>query len=135
MTELFPERVLKRMSAADRKSVGQMTATEAVQRCEHRLEKQQQGIFASWCALHERAGELVYNWSRTDKRSTNRTGLPDFCVWSRGRCLFIELKAPGGRLSEEQELFRALLEAQGFTFVIARNAAGAIEAVKRHLFG
>lgn len=47
--------------------------------------------------------------------------------------LFLELKAPNGIVSDDQQIFRAAVVAQGYQHVIAYGAEAAIEAVKKYL--
>ena len=60
-----------------------------------------------------------------------RPGVPDVLLVGPGgllRCL--ELKASGGRLSEEQETFRSFCIARGVPFVVAFNIDQALVAFK-----
>jgi hypothetical protein len=60
--------------------------------------------------LRSRGWEFFHDRSR----SKNRPGIPDLIVWAPGgRTLQIELKAKGGRMSEEQKLFRLNLSRNG----------------------
>src|SRR5215469_1880336 len=55
-----------------------------------RLERAEQNTFATWLTLQESSGKLVFDWSRMDRRTTNRKGMPDFRVYARNRVLFGE---------------------------------------------
>jgi hypothetical protein len=122
------------MSPKDRKSIGQPTATEAIQRCEHRTSAANKPYSPTGSLFMSGRANLTFNWGKTHQKSSCRVGWHDFSIYRGGKCLLIELKAPGGRLTEEQISFRERLEAQGFDNCIARDAAQAIEASRHHLF-
>lgn len=46
-----------------------------------------------------------------------------------GRSLFIEVKTGGGVLSDEQEIFRAMVEKFGGIYVLARSVQDAVDGV------
>ena len=54
--------------------------------------------FAHWLKKHGYA----FLHQRTDRKTTTQIGDPDFCVARDGRVLFIEVKVPGGKMSEAQ---------------------------------
>lgn len=65
-----------------------------------------------------------------------RSGAPDvFAAIPRGDCagLFIEFKASGGKLSENQRLMLARLTKAGYGTLIAYSAADAISALRAYL--
>lgn len=47
-------------------------------------------------------------------------GVSDLCAVRDGQVLWVECKSPRGRLSPQQERFRADIEAHGGTYVVAR---------------
>ena len=111
LTGPVPENIWNLMSEEDRRLIAQgnvppkvrLTANEgAVARYVHRTERQEQNTLASWLGLQEERGILVYDWSRTDRRSTNRKGMPDFRVYRDGRVLLGEMKIEGAKLSPDQ---------------------------------
>lgn len=112
MTQVLPENILKCMSPADRKAIGQMTASEASAKSEAKSERDLQQQIISLLRLKG----IEPNVSRMDKRKTDRVGWPDvvFCVSQRpvsemgdsqvGRsfaCAW-EIKHGTGALSKEQ---------------------------------
>jgi VRR-NUC domain len=56
-----------------------------------------------------------------------RAGVPDTCWIKNGRAYFLEIKAPGGRLSEAQEQTLIALRASG---ALATHAHGLDEALR-----
>ena len=50
------------------------------------------------------------------------TGFPDLmCLCQGGRIVFVECKAPRGRLRPDQITFKRAVEARGFEYVVARS--------------
>lgn len=65
-----------------------------------------------------------------------KVGAPDlFLAVPNGKFhgLFLELKSPTGKLSQEQKHMHHLLAAQGYAVVVGRNLAELITAVKDYL--
>ena len=61
-----------------------------------------------------------------------RAGVPDLVLlFPGGKCAFIEIKAPQGRLSAAQKAFRSTAEEMGFSFLEAR----AVDEVERFIRG
>ena len=48
-------------------------------------------------------------------------GAPDLIALKNGQCVFIEVKAAGGRLSEKQAYIHELIKKQGFEVIVARS--------------
>lgn len=48
-------------------------------------------------------------------------GLPDRIAIKAGRTVYLEFKRPGGRLSSDQEIRRAEIEAAGATYLVVRQ--------------
>lgn len=132
--KVVPENILKWMSPEDQKLVGQMPATHATAKSLHRKELDEQREFAGWLGLHENAGDLTYDWSATHKPTTRRVGWPDFSIYRNGKSLFIEMKAEGGRQTDEQKLMGFRLESQGFDYLLCYSANEAIETVKKRIW-
>lgn len=68
--------------------------------------------------------------SRTDRKTTTEPGDPDFLVCKDGRCVFIEIKVPGGKMSETQIARRKELMATGNIVEIAYSLEDCIMAVE-----
>ena len=61
-------------------------------------------------------------------------GFADLMVLSGGRVLFLELKAPKGRLRPSQKAFRDAVQAQGFGWALVRSLDDALGALADHGF-
>lgn len=61
-------------------------------------------------------------------------GTPDLVVSLGAAVLYLELKAPKGRVSETQKAFRRQVEAEGGKYALCRSVAEVVEAV-RSMFG
>ena len=61
-------------------------------------------------------------------------GFADLMVICDGRILFLELKAPKGRLRPSQEAFRDAVQAQGFGWALVRSLDDALGALADHGF-
>src|ERR1700746_1167073 len=96
-------RMLELMRSEDRpKGRAGMTAAEGHERLIRRLERDEQALLVNWLSLREADGVLVYDWSRTDRRTTNRKGIPDFRIYCGPYALLGEMKIEDGRLSGDQ---------------------------------
>ncbi|MDE2107544.1 MAG: VRR-NUC domain-containing protein, partial [Patescibacteria group bacterium] len=63
----------------------------------------------------------VYVHSNPTKKATNRPGTPDFIIYaSNGHVLNVECKTAAGRLSKEQQKFRADIAKLGHVYHIVR---------------
>jgi hypothetical protein len=98
-----------------------------------KLEREEHQIFDSWLRLHG----FSFRHSRTDKATRETVGAPDFSVYEKpvpgkkfptGRCLCIEFKLPGGKLSKEQA---AWAERYGAVVHVLDSAQAAIALVCR----
>jgi hypothetical protein len=85
--------------------------------------------------IHHCANEVAEAGPRGAKRQAILVGMgvhkgfPDLMVICDGRILFLELKAPKGRPSPEQEAFRAAVMAQGFGWALVRSIDDALGAL------
>jgi hypothetical protein len=61
-------------------------------------------------------------------------GFADLMVLCDGRVLFLEVKAPKGRLRPAQEAFRDAVTAQGFGWALVRSVDDALGALADHEF-
>lgn len=61
-------------------------------------------------------------------------GFADLIVLSQGRVLFLEVKAPGGRASTDQQMFCAAVEAQGHGYRVVRSSDDALAALQEYNF-
>lgn len=88
--------------------------------------------------LHHAANEVTTPGPRGARRQAILAGMgvqpgfADLMVIRDGRVLFLELKAPKGRLSPAQEAFRDAVLAQGFGWALVRDIDGALAALTDH---
>ena len=61
-------------------------------------------------------------------------GFADLMILCDGRVLFLELKAPKGRLRPTQEAFRDAVQTQGFGWALVRSLDDALTALADHGF-
>jgi hypothetical protein len=132
----LPENILRRLSKEDRAQGGKGFATSAEANANHeaRSEREIHKQIEQWLNLHG----IVYIHSRTDKRTTNAVGLPDF-VFVR-RCVIaacveravpfaIEIKLPGKEPTKEQAETMLDMKANGWTCAVAHSLKEFIEIV------
>ncbi len=132
----------KLMRPADRQvlaaSIGHpnaaLTSEEALGKYLVRLERTEQKTLVSWLMLQEEAGILVYDWSRTDRKTTNRKGLCDFRIYREGRALLGEMKMDGAKLSPDQIEMREKFVRCGFEVQLWSSAEVGIRAIKNWLW-
>lgn len=90
--------------------------------------------------IHHCANEVTEPGPRGAKRQAILVGMgvhrgfADLMVMSGGRVLFLELKAPKGRLRPDQEAFRDAVLAQGFGWALVRSLDDALGALAAHGF-
>ena len=90
--------------------------------------------------IHHCANEVTEPGPRGAKRQAILVGMgvhagfADLLVICDGRVLFLELKAPQGRLRAEQEAFRDAVLAQGFGWALVRSIDDALGALAEHGF-
>lgn len=58
-------------------------------------------------------------------------GWPDLVVLEGGRVVFLEVKAPGGRVTAAQRAFREAVENQGHHWAVVRSIDDAFEALAK----
>jgi hypothetical protein len=131
LTGPIPDHILRLMAPADRpRGKAGKLMSELLEKREFDLERKEQGRFAGLLNFARERGELLYDWSRTDKRTRNRKGRADFWIMARGRGLQIEFKAPGGRLSPAQKDEKEKAEASGTIYKIVHSADEAWQLTK-----
>ena len=90
--------------------------------------------------IHHCANEVTEGGPRGAKRQAILVGMgvhagfADLIILSDGRVLFLELKAPKGRLRPDQEAFRDVVLAQGFGWALVRSLGDALGALADHGF-
>lgn len=129
----LPDKVLVCMSPADRKRLGKagMTSDEAQAQIEARSERELQRQINNLLCLHD----FIFNWSRSDKRTTCKLGWPDYTVFHGSKVLFMEIKFGKGKLSPEQTALHARLATQGFQVHIVTTFNQAHQLITEALSG
>lgn len=90
--------------------------------------------------IHHCANEVTEAGSRGAKRQAILVGMgvhagfADLMILCDGRVLFLELKAPKGRLRPDQEAFRDAVLAQGFGWALVRSFDDALGALADYGF-
>ena len=90
--------------------------------------------------LHHCVNEVTEAGPRGAKRQAILVGMgvhagfADLMILCEGRVLFLELKAPKGRLRPNQETFRDAVLAQGFSWALVRSLDDALGALADHGF-
>ncbi len=90
--------------------------------------------------VHHCANEVTEAGPRGAKRQAILVGMgvhpgfADLIVLSDRRVLFLEVKAPKGRLRPAQEAFRETVLAQGFGWALVRSVDDALGALADHGF-
>lgn len=129
--KLLPDRILRRMEPRDRPpgNAG-LTAPEATEKANRKLEREEQRLFAAWLNLHA----LPHCWHRTDRATGCLPGVFDFWVGYESRSAWIEFKRHPGAfmslMSPAQKEFAQKLSAQGLEQHLVTSAAEAIAIVK-----
>lgn len=88
--------------------------------------------------VHHCANEVTEPGPRGAKRQAILVGMgvhagfADLMILCDGRVLFLELKAPKGRLRPSQEAFRDAVMAQGFGWALVRSLDDALTALADH---
>jgi hypothetical protein len=115
---------------ADRQELGLQVSKAMHKRKLNTIERDEQRTLAAWLKLREDDGVLVFDWSRTDRRSTCRKGMPDFKLYRFGRVLLGEMKIEDGRLSADQVEMMERFKRAGTQVQLWRSAAEAIEKIR-----
>lgn len=131
---ILPDRIIERIvDPIERRR--HMTVVDAQAKYATNLERQEQKILVGWLSLQEEEGTLCFDWSRTDRRTTNRKGMPDFRIYRDGRTLLGEMKMEGAKLSIDQQEMIEKFERSGTSVQIWTSASSGIAAIKEWLHG
>ena len=84
---------------------------------------------SGWRVIVTDAGEAARAARQRHRRGRISAGTPDLVALRRGRGIMIEVKRPGGRLTERQRLEHERLRALGIPVTVARS----VEDVERFL--
>jgi hypothetical protein len=102
---LLPEHIVSKIADPEERRRHGGTAAEAGGRWARREELKEQAIFEALLRQKREQNILTFTHPRPDRPTTIQVGHVDFMIRARGRCLSLEFKAPGGRLTEFQEQF------------------------------
>lgn len=119
---VIPEHLLKRMNTADRAKLGKAGRTndEIAIINQARQECQLQEQVAAYLRLR---GVRWFYRARMDRRTTAPVGTPDFLFVCRGKAYALEVKVPGGRVSDEQTETLLMMRADGWCAEVVRSIA------------
>jgi hypothetical protein len=110
------------------------TTEEATRKYLVRLERQEQNTLVGWLSRQEQADKLTFDWSRTDRKTTNRKGIPDFRIYRGGRVLLGEMKLEGAKLSPDQIEMREKFLRSGTEVELWSSAEAGIRATRNWLW-
>lgn len=124
---ILPDKILRHMSETDRKSLGKagLTREDCEKKAALRNERDLHRIVAAYLTLK---GIEVFR-QRMDKRSRGPVGWPDFTFAAKGVPVVWELKLPGQKLSDEQELMGQNLKKNGWRHAVIRSLDDAKRAL------
>lgn len=139
---VLPDNILRRMDTTDRSKLGKagVTSSEAQEKCDAKSEKEIHRQIEQWLNLHG----VVYIHSRTDRKTTNAVGLPDFIfAWpiiqphseivDYGIPFAIEIKLPGKKPTKEQSDCITKMRQNGWHTAVAHSLREFIEIVQGDL--
>jgi hypothetical protein len=121
---VIPPHIAGKLSDADRKQLGAAAElpAESSAKFEKREEKEMHRMFIEWMNLNE----IEFVHSRMDRASTIEKGFPDFVCMKGNRFCLVEMKCPGGRLSEDQVRVIGRLRARDIPVLVAYSTQEAI---------
>jgi hypothetical protein len=82
---------------------------------------------AFWWPTPNASKRLPHQAANMKRAKEMRPGIPDIMICSRGRLICIELKAPKGRVSIEQEVVHAFLTLSGAVVCVCRSLDDVID--------
>jgi hypothetical protein len=122
---ILPDHVKEKIAdPLERKRHG-LTHQESLSRDWLVLERKEHNKFIG----HLKRERYAHSHSRTDRRTTQNLGVPDFLIGCRIG-LAIEFKRRGGRLSREQEEWRTMHEARGGIYHVVETYQQALDILK-----
>jgi hypothetical protein len=129
---MLPDNILKAMPVEERRKLGKagMTSDDAQLKLEATSERILQRQINGWLRIQQSEGRLIFNWNRSDKRTTCKIGWPDYSIFANQQCLFIEVKFAKGKVSPEQAALHTELALHGFDVRLVTTFEAAINAVK-----
>lgn len=120
----FPDQFLLRLDPDYRQGKKELrTYAEATAEGLAKLEREEQRLFVNELLRRE----IPYEWHRTDKATRSTVGCPDFIFGINGVTVWMEFKALGGTMSDEQLAFAEKLRKQNQRFHLVFSCKEAIE--------
>lgn len=123
-TKILPDSFLRCMAKDERKSIGQKTSAECQEIVLAKREKEIHRNIENW--LRQR--EIFYVHSRTDKRTTNAKGVPDFIFAWRlegpgepAKPTAVEVKVGPNILTNEQIAVRDQMQGNGWRYHVVSS--------------
>lgn len=130
-SSVLPDNILKLMSPQDRAALGKAgrTMDEISADNEKKLESEFQKDIGNYLRLKD----IVYGWSRMDRKTTTFKGWPDFVFAIRGRAIALEAKVGKRQTTPEQDQTHAAMRANGWEVHVVRTFPEVVAIIKRHL--
>ena len=113
----LPDNILRLMSPAQRRSLGQMTADEA----QAKYLAGQEREFQNHVRAYLNCREIEFINPPMNRKSQIPPGWPDFTFCYRGRAVAIETKTIAGKLSPEQRSQHSKMERNGWIISVPRS--------------
>ena len=107
----IPENIRRCMTKEERKEMRTPTSEEAQSKIDLRTERDIHKQFLNWCS---RNGIMVRH-QRTDRKTSEEKGWPDFQCVKKGRVCWVEFKLGLNKLTDEQEEMIRRLRLNGFS--------------------
>lgn len=126
-TTVLPENILRRMEPKERAKLGKAgkTAAECSDIVLAKLERQVHLEISNWLRLKG----IFYVHSRTDRKTTNAVGCPDFVFawageyqgYAPARPTAVEVKVGNNVMSDEQLKVMAIMQGNGWAYHIVSS--------------
>jgi hypothetical protein len=123
----IPPHIARLMKDA-RTPTAAIAKAEQSDKAERIAEKKMHRQFADWLRLQEKAVVVVH--SRMDRPTTQQNGVADFIIARHNLVLFIEMKVPGNKLSDDQRAFEGTCNAAGVPYRVCYSVEEAIKWTK-----
>lgn len=120
--KLLPDSFRRRMATPERKAMTLPTMGEAEDAKATKSERKLHDQFENWCRVK---GIFVIH-SRTDRKSTNRVGLPDFVLIYGAKVIGVEFKIAPNMASDEQNKCMTEMQAVGCQCAVCFDLQSAI---------
>jgi len=125
---VLSQKFLQAMPEEERRRLGKAGITQAEAEAKYAAgqERKLQDMIANYLTLKG----FWFCHSRTDKRTTQRRGVPDFVICAYSLFLACEVKCTGQTLTQEQAREANKIRASGGAFVIAYSLQDLVSAIQ-----